>query len=78
MSFHIVSVCPRCGSRNMSPEIRPDNAMQFETALSILVPLELMKSDLGAGCQECDPDLPKSRTATEGRLRAIWDGKAGS
>lgn len=80
MSYHIVEVCDRCGSRNMSPGITPEMAPDFGVALIALVDANDGPNGSAAqGCQECNPEVVRPRRSqTEGRLRAIWDGKAGS
>lgn len=37
MSHHLVEVCDRCGSRNMSPAITPEFAETFAAALPTLI-----------------------------------------
>ena len=79
MSFHLTNVCDRCGARDMSPAITPEAAVEHASMLVLLVAADTQRTKEGnARCSACDPSVPDGPASQRGRLRAIWDGKAGS
>jgi hypothetical protein len=75
----MVIVCDRCGSRDMSPAFDEETAATAALAMVAFVDADARNNREGKSrCAMCDPTAPKGEASAEGRLRAIWDGKAGS
>lgn len=71
MPWHMTYVCPKCGARQMSPEMEPD-LKHMQLAMSAIV---LSRAKPTLMCYRCNPTEADNEPAlVEGRAMAIYPG----